>query len=46
LARVVDHSYADGHPAVITEVEGQAFRTGEHGFVLADRDPVKGFVLC
>ena len=27
------------------EVQGQAFRTGEHVFVLADRDPVKGFVL-
>jgi proline racemase len=45
LARVVDHSYADAHPAVITEVQGQAFRTGEHVFVLTDRDPVKGFVL-
>jgi proline racemase len=32
--------------AVVTEVEGQAFRTGEHRFVLDPRDPVgTGFVL-
>jgi proline racemase len=32
--------------AVVTEVQGQAFRTGEHRFVLDPRDPVgTGFVL-
>ena len=32
--------------AVVTEVEGAAFRTGEHRFVLDPRDPVgTGFVL-
>ncbi len=35
-----------GHPTVITEVEGAAFRTGEHTFVLDDRDPLgRGFLL-
>ena len=37
---------AGGHPTVITEVEGAAFRTGEHTFVLDDRDPLgRGFLL-
>jgi proline racemase len=41
-ARVVDH--VEG--GVVTEVVGQAFRTGEHRFVLDPRDPVgTGFVL-
>jgi proline racemase len=32
--------------AVLTEVEGAAYRTGEHRFVLDPRDPVgTGFVL-
>jgi proline racemase len=31
---------------VLTEVEGAAYRTGEHRFVLDDRDPLgTGFVL-
>jgi proline racemase len=31
---------------VLTEVEGSAFRTGEHRFVLDPRDPLgTGFVL-
>ena len=31
---------------VLTEVEGTAFRTGEHRFVLDPRDPLEtGFVL-
>ncbi len=35
-----------GHPTVITEVEGTAFRTGEHTFTLDDRDPLdRGFLL-
>ena len=45
-ARVTDRVQADGHDAVVTEVVGQAFRTGEHRFVLDPRDPVgTGFVL-
>jgi proline racemase len=35
-----------GHPTVITEVEGSAFRTGEHTFTLDERDPLgTGFLL-
>ena len=42
LARVV----GDGDEGVLTEVEGTAFRTGEHRFVLDPRDPLgTGFVL-
>ena len=42
LARVVG-SVAEG---VLTEVEGMAYRTGEHRFVLDPRDPLgTGFVL-
>jgi proline racemase len=42
LARVVGEA-PDG---VLTEVEGMAFRTGEHRFVMDPRDPVgTGFVL-
>jgi proline racemase len=44
--RVVSAAVADGRPAVVTEVVGQAFKTGEHRFVLDPRDPVgTGFVL-
>ena len=42
LARVVGET-SDG---VLTEVEGMAYRTGEHRFVLDPRDPLgSGFVL-
>jgi proline racemase len=42
LARPIGHA-SDG---VLTEVEGTAFRTGEHRFVLDPRDPLEtGFVL-
>jgi proline racemase len=35
-----------GHSTVVTEVEGTAFRTGEHTFVLDERDPIgRGFLL-
>jgi len=35
-----------GRPSVITEVEGSAFKTGEHTFTLDDRDPLeRGFLL-
>jgi proline racemase len=44
--RVVEAVRAEGRDAVITEVDGLAFRTGEHRFVLDDRDPLgTGFVL-
>jgi len=42
LARVV----GDAPDGVLTEVEGMAFRTGEHRFVMDPRDPLgTGFVL-
>jgi proline racemase len=35
-----------GHPTVITEVEGAAFRTGLHTFTVDERDPLgTGFLL-
>ncbi len=37
---------AEGRTAYITEVEGAAYRTGEHRFVLDERDPLgRGFQL-
>jgi proline racemase len=45
-ARVVERATAEGRDAVVTEVEGTAFRTGEHRFVLDPRDPLgTGFTL-
>ena len=45
-ARVVEEVRAEGRTAVVTEVEGAAYRTGEHRFVLDPRDPLgTGFVL-
>jgi proline racemase len=45
-ARAVASVSADGRDAVVTEIEGAAYRTGEHRFVLDPRDPVgTGFVL-
>jgi proline racemase len=42
LARIVGET----HEGVLTEIEGTAFRTGEHRFVLDPRDPLgTGFVL-
>jgi proline racemase len=44
--RVVDTTEAHGRPAVITEVEGSAARTGEHRFVLDPADDLgTGFLL-
>jgi proline racemase len=46
LGRVVGRTTADGHDAVVTEIEGSAYRTGEHRFVLDPRDPLgNGFQL-
>jgi proline racemase len=45
-AQVVERVTAEGRPAVVTEVEGSAYRTGEHRFVLDPRDPLRtGFTL-
>jgi proline racemase len=45
-ARVVERVRAEGRDAVVSEVEGIAFRTGEHQFVLDPRDHIgTGFVL-
>jgi proline racemase len=44
--RVVGDAEVAGIPAVVTEVEGSAFRTGEHAFTLDPDDPVgEGFLL-
>jgi proline racemase len=46
LGRVAEAVEADGREALVTEVEGSAFRTGEHRFSLDPRDPLAaGFVL-
>jgi proline racemase/trans-L-3-hydroxyproline dehydratase len=45
-AAVAEETTAEGRAAVVVEVRGAAFRTGEHRFVLDPRDPVAtGFVL-
>jgi proline racemase len=45
-ARVVGDADVAGLPAVITEVEGSAYRTGEHVFTLDPDDPLAdGFLL-
>jgi proline racemase len=45
-ARAIAEVRADGRDAVVSEVEGAAYRTGEHRFFLDPRDPVgTGFVL-
>jgi proline racemase len=44
--RVVGDTDVAGIPAVITEVEGTAYRTGEHRFTLDPDDPLaEGFLL-
>jgi proline racemase len=45
-ARVVAETEVAGIPAVVTEVEGSAYRTGEHVFELDPDDPLgEGFLL-
>jgi proline racemase len=45
-ARVLGDAEVAGIPAALTEVEGSAFRTGEHVFTLDPADPVgEGFLL-
>ena len=44
--RVVGDAEVAGTPAVVTEVEGSAYRTGEHVFTLDPEDPLgEGFLL-
>jgi proline racemase len=44
--RVVGDADVGGLPAVVTEVEGSAYRTGEHAFELDPDDPLgEGFLL-
>ena len=44
--RVVGETDVAGIPAVVTEVEGSAYRTGEHVFTLDPNDPLgDGFLL-
>jgi proline racemase len=44
--RVVGETEVAGTPAVVTEVEGSAYRTGEHVFTLDPDDPLPdGFLL-
>ncbi|MGH3320380.1 MAG: proline racemase family protein [Streptosporangiaceae bacterium] len=46
IARVVDEVQVAGRQAVVTEIEGSAYRTGEHRFVLDPRDELgEGFLL-
>jgi proline racemase len=46
VGRVVAATDVAGAPAVVTEVEGSAYLTGRHEFVLADGDPLgTGFLL-
>jgi proline racemase len=46
LARIVAETEVAGTPAVVTEVEGSAFRTAEHEFTLEPDDPLaEGFLL-
>ena len=45
-AQVAETVRAEGRDAVVVDVRGAAYRTGEHRFVLDPRDPVAtGFVL-
>jgi proline racemase len=45
-ARIVEELTADGHAAVVPEVTGMAYRTGEHRFELDPHDTLgTGFVL-
>jgi trans-L-3-hydroxyproline dehydratase len=44
--RIVGRTEVGDYPAVVTEIEGSAWITGEHAFAIDDRDPLKdGFRL-
>jgi proline racemase len=40
--RVAGRTAVGDYPAIVTEIEGSAWITGEHVFVIDDRDPLKG----
>jgi proline racemase len=45
-ARIVETTTCGSHPAIIPEVEGSAFITGRHEFLLDPADPLReGFIL-
>ena len=45
-ARIMSETDVAGRPAVVTEVEGSAYRTGRHVFELDEHDPLgTGFLL-
>jgi len=45
-ARILDRTSVDGRPAVIPEVAGMAYKTGEHTFCVDSDDTlVPGFVF-
>jgi len=44
--RVTDRVSVGDHPAILPEIEGRAFITGDHAFIIDDEDPLRdGFVL-
>jgi proline racemase len=46
VGRIVDTTDVAGRPAVVTEVEGSAYLTGRHEFLLQTGDPLgTGFLL-
>jgi proline racemase len=46
VGKVLDTVEVDGRPAVIPQVSGMAYRTGEHVFSIDPHDPlVPGFLL-
>jgi proline racemase len=46
IARIVEHVTVEGRAGVVPEIEGMAYPTGEHRFVLDPDDPIgSGFLL-
>ncbi|HXH08027.1 MAG TPA: proline racemase family protein [Vicinamibacterales bacterium] len=44
--RVLERTQVGGYPAIVPEIEGSAWITGEHTFILDERDPLRyGFRL-
>lgn len=44
--RILEETTVGDHPAIVPEIEGAAWITGEHTFVIDDRDPLRaGFRL-
>jgi proline racemase len=39
--RVTAHTVVGEHPAIVPEIEGSAWITGEHTFIVDDDDPLK-----